>query len=341
MKKGLLFCVLTCLSLCITACSPKTPPVVYTPRELPGWFLNPPSNTQQYLYGSAEGKNLKEARGNALENMISQLGISISSSYQSKLKVKRQYREYFSKDIDYTLEAEVKKIRVSNYELIQSHKQSYNQFLVLVRSDKQLFTQGLIKDLDMKINSIKADRELYRSSNVLRRQQFYSRASKELDTLLPSLLVLSSLDSSFEDAGYLQSISKIKKESQELHEKLSFSLVNDENSKAYKEELQVALTDQGKHVTRTQKNDKDHIFINLHTTTNFSNAQGFDILKATLTIEVKDHQNKLIGGNRIKLSGQATQGKSFALRNSSKKLQNLIHKSGIEKVLGISGELKE
>lgn len=339
MKKRLSLCFLIFASLFVTACSPKAPAVVYTPKELPIWYLNPPSNTQQYLYGSGEGKDLKEARGNALENMISQLGISISSSYKSKLQVKRQYREYFTKDIDYTLEAEVKKIRVSNYELIKSQKQSYNQFLVLVRSDKQLFTQGLIKELDMKINSIKSERERYLFSNVIRRQQFYAKALIELDTLLPSLLVLSSLDNSFEDARYLENISKIKKESQELNEKLSFSLVHDKNSKAYKEELQVALTDQGKHVTHAQKNDKDHIFISLHTTTNFSNAQGFDILKATLTIEVKDYQNKVIGGNRIKLSGQATQGKSSALRNSSKKLQKLIVTSSIEKVLGISGEL--
>jgi len=327
--------IATCLLILFSACSSKTPSSNYAPKELPSWYLNPPSNTSKYLYGLGEGKNLKQARSNALEGMISQLGVSISSSYQSKLQSKGVYHQYLSKDITHTLKEDVAKIRISNYQLMQNHKQAYNHFIVLLRSDKKIFTQGLHQIHKTEVKKIKADLQAYQKRNVLLRHNFYAQSLKKLEELLPNTLILSSLDTKFDDSPYLQLVSKINHEFQDLKSTMTFSMTHDQNSRAYREEIQVALAKKGIKLASTNKRDKNHIFIDLKTSAQYSQAHGFKIVKTVLMIEVKDAQNTIIAGNKIRLTGQATQTEALALENSSKKLQKTISKTGISEVLGL------
>ena len=324
------------IALLASACSNTKPAALLaTSKALPGWYLNPPQNSAGYLYGIAEGKNLNEAREKALESMVSQLGLSISSSYRSALNVKQQYREYFTKEVSYILKTEVAKIRISNYEVLQSRRLAYNRFIVLVRSDKKLFSQGLIKELNIRIGKIQADRSIFFTSDVLRRHRFYDQATKQLNEMFSTLLILNTLDSSFNDTLYLETISKINTEFQALKEEMTFSFISDADSEGFKEELQAALTKQEMHVVDQHKENKNHITIVLHCTTDYARSHGFDIARSMLLIEVKDHRSKVIGANRIKLTGQATQGKAVALNNATKKLQKLIQEEELEQLLGI------
>jgi len=324
-----------CFLILLSACSSKAPSSTYTQKELPSWYLNPPFNTQEYLYGLGEGKNLKEARSNALEGMVSQLGVSITSSYQSKLQSKGVYHQYLNKDVTYNLKEDVAKTRINNYELIQNHKQAYNHFIVLLRSDKKIFTQGLHKVYETEIKKIKTDLPACQNSNVLLRHKFYTQSRSKLEELLSNTLILSSLDTKFDDTPYLQLVSQINQEFQGLKSTMTFSMTYDKSSKAYKEEIQVALAKKGIKLVSTKKRDKNHISIDLKTLAQYSQAHGFKIVKTVLMIEVSDFQKTIISGNKVRLTGQASQTEVLALENSSKKLHKLIAKTSISEVLGL------
>jgi len=317
-------------------CSKTEPqPITERSKQLPSWYMTPPAMTDDYLYGVGDGNTLEEARKSALENMIAQLGITIASSYESTLKVHKGYREYFTKKISHNIKSEIASLRISNYETLQSEKRAYNNYIMLVRSDKQQFIEGLTKELDQKVDKIEAQCMLLQHSDVLSRYQFYTEASNELNELFSTLLVLNTLDSTFQDESYMQTILTINAEFQALKEQMTFSFVSDTDSAGFQEEISVALTDKKMRIIDEKRSDNDHIVIVLHSTVNYAVSHGFNIARVALVIEVKDYQDKMIGGNRINLTGHATQGKAVALENVSRKFRDLIKKDGLMSILGL------
>ena len=304
-------------------------------KQLPAWYLTPPAMTDEYLFGVGDGNTLEEARKSALENMISQLGITIASSYESTLNVHKGYREYFTKKTSHNIKSEIASLRISNYETLQSEKRAYNNYIMLIRSNKQQFTEGLIKELDQKVDKIEVQRMLLQNSDVLSRYQFYTEASNELNDMFSTLLVLNTLDATFQDDLYMQTISAINTELQALKEQMTFSFVSDTDSTVFQEEISVALTDKKMHIIDEKRVDNDHVVIALHSTVNYALSHGFDIARVALVIEAKDYQGKMIGGNRMNLTGHATQGKAVALENASRKFRDLIKKDGLGLTLGI------
>lgn len=330
------FFVLMLIGSVFSGCGGTKPaPLSYEPKPLPSWYLNPPGNSAAYLYGIGEGANLEEAKKNALDNMVSQLGISISSNYASKMSSHKSYREYVTKDTSFEVKSEVSKIRISNYEVIQREQYKYNRFMLLVRSNKEQLTQSLVKELKAKTKRLETQRRTLASSNPLSRYQFYDRSQKEIKEMFSTVLVLDTLDTSFSDEIYASTVETINAEFQALKRDMTFSLSYDSNSKGFKEEIQVALTNEDKRVVEKQRNNKNHISIVLRTTAEYAKSNGFNIARAVLQIDVKDNNGKVVGGNRINLIGHATQGNAIALNNAVKKLHDLIQKDGIETILGI------
>jgi hypothetical protein len=319
-----------------TACSTTKPvAIVKESKTLPSWYLNPPNNSSEYLYGVGEGSNLKAAKENALESMVSQLGVSISSNYESKINVHKHYNEFFTKETAFEIKSEVAKIRISNYEVMEREQVSYNQIMVLVRSNKAQFTKALVKEVNKNLKSIKTEQGALTSSDPLSRYRFYDKSIKELKDMFSTILVLSTLDITFDNQPYSYAVSTMTSKFQALKENMTFSVICDSDSQGFKKELQVGLMNEDKRIVEKNRNDKDHINIHVHTNTVYANAQGFDIARTVLFVEVKDNNAKVISGNKIDLIGHATQGKKVALNNAVKKLHALIEKEGVLSVLGI------
>ena len=336
MKAFLLGLLVSIGILALNGCSKTEPhPITEKSKPLPSWYMIPPAMSDDYLYGAGDGTTLDEARKSALENMIAQLGITIDSSYESTLNVHKDYREYFTKKTSLKIKSEIAKLRISNYETLQSEKRSYNHFIMLVRSDKKQFIQGLVKELDQKIEKTETQRLLLQNSDVISRYRYYQDSSDELNEMFPTLLVLNTLDDSFQDESYLQTISTINAEFQALKEHMTFSLVSDADSTGFMEEIRVALSDRKIRVIEKLRNDNDHIAIALHSVVNYAKSHGFDIARAVLVIEVRDHNGKVVGGNRINLTGHSTQGKAVALESAAKKFRKLIEKDGLASILGV------
>lgn len=335
MKATYFYTALIVFGLIFTACSSTKPPL--TTKEvsvLPEWYLNPPANSEQYLYGIGEGNNMDEARKKALETMVSQLGVSIASTYESTLKVHKKYAEYFTKETSFELTSEVAKIHISNHEVLQGERLNYKQFIVLIRSDRPQFSQALQKEVQHQLNTIGMDHEAIKQSNVLSRHAFYDKSLQSLNALFSTVLVLNALEPTYDDQAYFKTVDQLNTQFQALKERMTFSLQGNADSTAFQDEIAVALGSDNKRITK-QRHDKDHIRIMVRSHANYAKAHGFDIARTSLVIEVKDNQDKMIVGNRLNLVGHATQGKKVALDNTVKKLKELIHERGIEKVMGL------
>jgi len=334
MKTTYFYTVVIVFGLIFSACGSPQPVVKKEITSLPEWYLNPPANSEQYLYGTGEGNDMDEARKKALETMVSQLGVSIASSYESTLKVHKKYAEYFTKETSFELTSEVAKIHISNHEVVQGERLNYKQFIVLVRSDRSRFSQALKKEVEHQLNTIEMEHEAIEQSSVLSRHAFYGKSLQSLNALFSTVLVLDALAPTYDDQIYFKTVEQLNTQYQALKERMTFSLQGNADSKAFQDEIAVVLGSDNKRITK-QRYDKDHIRIMVRSQTNYARAHGFDIARTSLVIEIKDNQDKMIGGNRLNLVGHATQGKAVALDNAAKKLKDLVHEQGLQTVLGI------
>lgn len=335
MKFNTSFLALVLIFLLGSCTAPEPEPSVHEEKLLPQWYLVPPNSSETYLYGAGEGSTHKKAIRSALENMASKLGISIASHYTSTLSSHTVYREYVSKSITSNIQSEVAGIRISNYEVIKSVQWRYNRFIVLVRSDRNRFAKSLVSDIDRKMNRIKNKETLVRTGNAITRYRFYAESSETINTMFPTLLVLSTLSDSFDDSPYLIFAEKINHDFQTLKNSITFSLQGDRHASGFIEALRVSLTDQHFKVIRHQASGNNHIIIDLRTAIKNSRAYDIYIAKTILDISVKDNKNTVIGGNRVTINAQALQSKEAALDNAAKKLQAMLKKEGVEKILGI------
>lgn len=318
-------------------CSTTKPePSIHKEKPLPQWYLVPPNRSKTYLYGAGEGSTPKKAIHSALANMASKLGIFIASNYTSTLSSRKMYREYVAQSIVSNIQSEIASIRISNYEVIKNEQWRYNRFIVLVRSDRNKFIQGLIADIDRKMNRIKSKEPMIRTGNAMACYRFYAESSATIDTMFPTLLILTTLSDNFDDSAYLKYAKKINHDFLTLKNSITFSLQGDRHSSGFMEAIRVSLTDQHLKVTGHPVRNDNHIIINLRTTIQNSRSYDFDIAKTILEISVKDNQNNIIGGNRVIINGQALHGQEAALDNAAKKLQAMMKKDGTGKVLGIS-----
>ena len=311
----------------------KAEPPVYEKHTLPQWYLTPPKNSAEYLYGVGEGVDHDEAVKHALVNMTSKFGITVASHYESSSRFSQRYREYYSKTIRQDLQSEVESIHINNYETLEVKKIRYNRYIALIRSEKTGFVHGLIDSLDRQAKNIKAREKQILDSGVISRYNFYTEAVRKLESTFSTLVVLNTLSDTFDDNPYLQLVAEMHKKLRALKNTMTFSINGDRDSLGFMEVIRTALTDHQIKIDAVE--DKNHLSVYLSTTVGNSVSYGFYIAKTVLLVTVKDYQGRTVGGNRLNINGQATQGDSAALENASKKLQNMIQKEGLAKVLGV------
>ena len=66
-----------------------------------------------------------------------------------------------------------------------------------------------------------------------------------------------------------------------------------------------------------------------------ANAYGFTLARSEITFITKNYNAKVIASNVLHLTGQSSQGYAIAKQNLVKRLNDLIQKEGISKVLNI------
>ncbi|QOY55382.1 LPP20 family lipoprotein [Candidatus Sulfurimonas marisnigri] len=329
--------LLALLAVTFIGCSAgKAPQALHVEKQLPKWYLTPPSNNGISLYGVGEGINREESIKSALDNLVSKLGITISSNYNSTTNTKKGYREYFTQASSSDISSEVSKIRISNYEVIEIHKQNYKHFITLVRSDKKLFIKNLITTLNQRYKKIEDKQKHIIDMNILRRYSFFKESQQTLSQTHSTLLVLNSLDKNFDDSPYLKIIQTINNDSDLLIKNMSISFSASKESSAFVNSIKSVLSETKIAIKPNSQNDKNNINISLSHKLNKAFSHGFHIARTSVLIEVKDNKKNIMHSEQIDAVGHSPQSDDIAMSDSIKNFKEEIEKRDVLKILGVN-----
>jgi len=319
--------------LLLSGCGTQKDLLIPQKRELPHWVQNPPHSSSDTLYALGNGRDKKSAISDALTQMVSTLSVSVSSKFIAKTISQEGKRSSSSAVYENEIKSEVKTIRISNYEVVESKQLGFKRYAVLVKSNKKKLFISMKKELEQEFSVI--DRKLLtaKRQNAISEMLVYKEAKKELAQLPNRLLIMSELNQNFDTTIYLKKFNDINDKYEKIVSQISFFIQSDTNSQNLKAPIAKGIT--AKKFTIAQRKNKDSFYVTISSSIEKANAYGFTLARSAITIIVKDYQNNIIGSNKINLTGQSTQGYKIAKENVAVKLNRVIEEKGIAKVLGL------
>ncbi len=331
-QKSKMICTALLCVLLMAGCSSKPPLVLQPEKPLPEWYLNPSANSFDTLTGIGGGATLEQATNSALSNLVSRLGVSIESKFESTTESTQH--TYSNNSVEY-IKSEVSKIRVSNYELVFSEQIKYNQFIVMVKSKRSLFIKDLSQQINDKLASEKQAIRNASTDNALKRYHVAKKVAEESKSLEPAIIVLSSMDKNFNNAYYQKELQSLQAQSEQARQHILFVIQTDDKSKKAAEPIKNALSQQGFRVGQSASRD-GVLVVNLKTHSQRNGSMGFQIAEMLVNVSVTDHQGRLVGSNSLNLTGHATRGFDLAETAAIESFAEEIKKQGIAQVLGIA-----
>ncbi len=323
------FVLLLSVLFFFSACASQKRAVVVSTKELPSWYKNPPKSSPLTLYSVGEGESKEEAVAIALSSMASTLSVSISSQFRTKSVVKEGAVEGSQTTSVNEVQSDVNKVRISNYEVVEAEEFGFKKFIVLVKSEKKKLFESLKKELDQEF-SLTQNRE---TLNAIKQLNMYEEQKKSLENVPNTLMVMSVLDERFDSAIYIKKIKEIDEKQEKLLNSISFSIESDSESQNLTAALQKGLS--AKKIIIKEGSGKNHFKITLSSKIEKASSYGFILARSAITITTKDVSGAIIGSNKLNITGQSTQGYDIAKESIAIKLNEMIKKEGIEKVLGL------
>jgi len=307
--------------------------VVVQKKQLPVWYANPTKSTSTTLYSVGEGQNKQEAVANALNNMASTLSVSLSSEFNTKSVVKDGTIESYQTTSTNEVNTKVNTIRITNYEVINSNDFSFKRYLAEVKSDKRKLFIGLKQEIDQKLTMIQNENIEVKNYNAIKKLVTYKDAKISTSDIKTTLLVMSSLNPSFNDANYINKLQEIQNRYDRLLSKISFSIDSNNDAKNLKSSIANGLS--AKKYSIKNASGINHFKIHLLSETSKAKSYGFDLARSAISITVKDNKGVIVGSNKLNITGQSTQGYAIAKENVAIKLNSMIKKDGIAKIIGL------
>jgi hypothetical protein len=304
------------LVLLFTACSTTKPQITHTPKILPAWYLTPPTNNSQFLYGVGSGSNREQSIKSALDDLASKLGISIESNFNSTQTSNKGFREYISINTNFNIKSSIDEIRISNYEILDAKKVKYNNYITIIRSNKDSFTDSLISSLDNTFGTIKDKERSIINTDPLSRYSFYKSSSKTLSKIFYKLLVLDSLSEGFDIDKYLQFIKRINTKLNILQNNINFFVINYARTDLFENILKSYINN---HFCIADKNtnNKEQLKTYISYNVQYSKFNGFIIADVLVTVTIKDYKNNTIKTDQTEVLGHSVSSKTNALKDAS------------------------
>jgi hypothetical protein len=324
--------VLVLLSIIfITGCgSSPTPPVTKKVKKMPSWVLSPTKDTPEYMYGVAVESDRETAIKAALSDMVSKLGVSLESSFESTQEVDNFYSSTLTKN---KIKSEVAKIKINNYEVVKSQRISYREFAVMVRSDKKKFLSGLKEEIKNKKNNIESKLEAVESKDKLSKYNEKKRLAEEAKSLTSNVFIISQLDNNFNKNSYLKFINKIQNEFEKEANSLSFYIIGDSKSNNFVNVIKNYLAKGGFNISNKKR--KNSIVVSIKTKDNVDVHSVIKIAVLRLNIEVYDNSQR-VGGKTLILKERYNGSIISVYKNATIHLEQDIEQKGINEVLGIN-----
>lgn len=314
-------------------CSTKDELSLSSKKTLPQWYINPPQSSQTKLYSIGEGESKEVALKNALNLMASTLSVSIESSYNSKKFVQEGRVNTNQLEVENRVSSNVKKIRISSYELLEYEEVGFRNHILLIQADKSKLFQSLKSELEHDFSMVDADLKSLSLFNALEQLSRYKKIKTKLEDIPDRLVVMSVLNNSFDAYMYIKKGQKINSAYDELLSSITFEIHPDSDSTNLEAPLRAALND--KKLKTAQKSGDKHFRIFIKSDIQRAISLGFTLARSAIEISVQDYKGAIVAGNKINLIGQSTQGYEIAKQSLSIKFSDMIKKEGICKVIGL------
>jgi len=305
-----------------------------TPKiSVPTWYTNTPATTETTLYAVGEAKDRDAAVKNALNNMASTLSVSIASQFSSKELVQEGLNSSYELSTSNEIQSDVKKLRISHYELIESKELGFRKYIVLIKSDKQKLFESLKNELDQKFAFINKQKENIDRYHAIKQLSIYKNAKNEIADIPNTLIVMNVLNKSFDSREYVERVEAVNDDYEKLLSKITFSI--DSNAEAKNLEAPIRNGLSLKRLQTRYSTGKKHFIITITSKIKKAKAYGFTLARSAIDIRVRDYRGSVIGSNKLNIIGQSTQGYDIAKENVAIKLNEMIKKDGIAKVIGL------
>ena len=322
--------ILLLLGLLLSGCASKQR-VVMPKKELPSWYVHPPQSDTNELFALGEGENQKDAINNALSLLASTLNVSIVSNFRAKTVIREG--SVNSTDATYinNTQSNVKKIVISEYEILHGKKLGFQRYAVVIKVDKEKLFQGLKNQIEQKLQIYKNDVKNLHKTDTLKQLAYYRNMKKSFVYVKNALIVMKVLQKEFDSTKYLAWMGEVNEHYEYFLAHISFWVSS--NVKSLIQPVRSALT-QKKFFIKNVKS-KMHYVVHINAKIQEATAYGFSLARSEIFLVTKDYKGEVLGSNVLHVTGQSSQGYAVAKQNLVKKLNDLIHKEGILKVLNI------
>jgi len=315
------------------ACSSQKSVDLTPKRDTPSWYTHPPKTTSQTLYAVGEGENREDAIANALSMMMSTLSVSIASQFDSKVIIKEGLENSNQSTVTNRVQSDVEKIRISNYELLEVKELGFRKYIVLIKSDKRKLFDSLKNEIDQKFLFIDKEKENIGSYSAIRQLSILKEAKYSVEDVANYLIVMNVLRSDFVAKEYSSRVKEVGDEYTKLLSSITFSISSNKVAKNLKAPISSALST--KKFKIKDSSGKKHFDIHITSKINRASSYGFTLARSAITITVKDYKGSTVGGNKLNITGQSTQGYEIAKESISIKLNKMIKEEGISRVIGL------
>lgn len=319
--------------LFLSGCTTKKEVDLTQKKVVPTWYATPPQTTSTTLYSIGEAQNKKEAIVDALNNMASTLSVSIASQFNSKEVVQDGVVSTHQLTALNEIQSDVKKLRISHYEVLDSKELGFRKYIVLIKSDKQKLFNSLKNELDQKFAFIDKRRETANRYHAIKQLNIYNKAKTDIADVENTLIVMNVLNESFDSKDYVDKVEAVNSDYSKLLSSITFGVKSNVEARNLEAPIRNGLS--AKKLQIKYSTGKKYFIITITSKIEKADAYGFTLARAAINIIVKDHRGSVVGSNKLNIVGQSTQGYNIAKENVAIKLNEMIKKDGIGKVIGL------
>lgn len=258
MKKILLL-LLSALFLTIsTGCGSSSeevkPTVVTNTNALPSWYTQTQDNDKSYIHGLGTAATRKESLNNALNDAVSTLNVSVSSTYrQETSSASRNGLENYDKKSQENIEVVTDKLTLNNYEVVEQQQLGNGSHIVMVRINKHQLFSSLLSELENSYRLL--DVNLQNKSNELEMILIYRKSISKIRQKMKTLGIMHTLNPAFDDEEYKNRYSAVISAHNELVENKRFKLKINDPYHIYTKHIRKGLMQDGVKLTTNDKYD--------------------------------------------------------------------------------------
>lgn len=314
--------------------------VIYS---IPDWYSTTTTNSSVYYYGTGEGDTKEEAQNSALNQIASQISVTIKSTISSQQKQSIDYgNEAYSSETKKRVEATVKAMRFSNFETTKIDLIN-GKYYLLVRVDRDALYSSKLKKLKLLDNEIKTMWQRYQMLPSFEKLILVQKINQKIEDVKVLFPILSAINRKFNETQYRKNYDSYQKDSTSLKDKI-IVYFKKTNAKEVENVISKHLSQFGIKIIHNKneipkKQLNNLIIINIKRDAveyKFKSASSkmanVKAAKITLTLTTLSHNNEIIAKNILYLKDFSKESYQDAVKKTNQ-LDKIIQKNGILNIL--------